>query len=112
MVGPSTREWKVLRETDGERFVVLKKGDNFQGEFANTKTEVEVKLMFEECSYVIRYPLATELFANKKVGSAMRSNANSHDEWDGPRTIDLGVAKTFSITIMRLPRWKRCDCSK
>jgi len=46
MVGPSTREWKVLRETDGERFVVLKKGDNFQGEFANAKNEIAAKRSF------------------------------------------------------------------
>lgn len=25
----------------------------------------------------------------------------------GPLMIELGVAKTFLITIMRLPRWKR-----
>jgi hypothetical protein len=37
MVGPSTREWKVLSETDGERFVLLKKGENFRRDFANGK---------------------------------------------------------------------------
>jgi hypothetical protein len=63
--------------------------------------------MFENVLYAIRYPLATELFANKKVTSATRSNVNSHDVCDGPLAIDLGVAKKNSITIMRLPRWKR-----
>ena len=63
--------------------------------------------MFENVLYAIRYPLATELFANKKVTSAIRSSVNSRDEFDGPATIDFGVAKTFPITIMRLPRWKR-----
>ena len=29
MVGPREREWKVLRETNGERFVGLKKGHCF-----------------------------------------------------------------------------------
>jgi len=29
---------------------------------------------------------------------------NLHDEKDGPPGIEKGVAKTFSITIMRLPR--------
>jgi hypothetical protein len=33
MVGPPQGEWKVLRDTDGERFVVNKKGCAFQGEF-------------------------------------------------------------------------------
>ena len=32
--------WKVLRETDGERFVALKKGRSFSGEFANYKNEI------------------------------------------------------------------------
>ena len=41
MVGPATREWKVLRETDGERFVVIRKGENFRGEFANAKNEID-----------------------------------------------------------------------
>ena len=43
MVGPSTPEWKVLRETDGERFVAVEKGDNFQGEFAHAKNEIEAR---------------------------------------------------------------------
>jgi hypothetical protein len=30
MVGPATRVWKVLRETDGERFVTRKKIAVFQ----------------------------------------------------------------------------------
>jgi hypothetical protein len=37
MVGPCDREWKILRETDGERFVALNKAASFQGEFANEK---------------------------------------------------------------------------
>ena len=83
---------------------------SFQGEFATAKTQIDAKRsiwMFENVLYAIRYPLATELFANKKVASATRSNVNPHDVFDGPLTIDFGVAKTFPITIMRLPRWKR-----
>lgn len=37
MVGPSTYEWKVLRETDGERFCGSQKDDYFLGEFAKEK---------------------------------------------------------------------------
>jgi hypothetical protein len=43
MVGPCVREWNVLRETDGERFVALKKGCGFSGEFANHKKEFRLK---------------------------------------------------------------------
>jgi hypothetical protein len=39
MVGPPEHEWKVLRETDGVRFVALKKGRCFQGEFAACENE-------------------------------------------------------------------------
>ena len=43
MVGPSDREWKILRETDGERFVALKKAGSFQGEFATAKNEIDAE---------------------------------------------------------------------
>ena len=39
MVGPCPSEWKVLRETDGERFVPLTKGFGFQGHFAECGDE-------------------------------------------------------------------------
>jgi len=39
MVGPCHHEWKVLGETEGERFVVLKKGPTFQGQFADCEKE-------------------------------------------------------------------------
>lgn len=29
IVGPARTEWKVLRDTDGERFVVMNKGHGF-----------------------------------------------------------------------------------
>ena len=37
MVGPCEREWKVLRETDGERFIAPKKVCCFQGHFAELR---------------------------------------------------------------------------
>jgi hypothetical protein len=43
MVGPRAREWKVLRETDGERFVVLKKGDSFKENLQTQKYEIDAK---------------------------------------------------------------------
>jgi hypothetical protein len=43
MVGPPGREWKVLRETDGERFVGFKKGENFRRDFANANYEIDAK---------------------------------------------------------------------
>jgi hypothetical protein len=39
MVGPCERQWKVLRETDGERFMALKKVRCFQGHFAGCGNE-------------------------------------------------------------------------
>ena len=35
------REWNVLRETEGERFVVVKKDDNFQENLHTQKNEFE-----------------------------------------------------------------------
>ena len=110
MVGPGRYEWKILRETEGERFVLRYKADGFQREFANRKKLnrcAAIPWTFENVLYAIRYPLATELFANEKVTDATRSNTNLRNVDHGPLLIDLGVAKTFSITIMRLPRWKR-----
>jgi hypothetical protein len=34
MVGPSRTVWKVLRETEGERFVVKKQSAQFSSRFA------------------------------------------------------------------------------
>ena len=63
--------------------------------------------MFENVLYAIRYPLARELFANQNADNRTSVSDDLHDVSDGPPLIDFGVAKTFSITIMRLPRWKR-----
>ena len=56
MVGPCTREWKVLRETDGERFMGLMKGCCFQGDFADCENENRSNAIFlriENFLYVI-----------------------------------------------------------
>jgi two-component sensor histidine kinase len=69
MVGPDSSDRKILRETDGERFVLLTKGRNFQGEFANCEKEhllKEMNLTIKNSLYVISYPLARELFAFRK----------------------------------------------
>jgi hypothetical protein len=69
MVGPGISYWKILRETDGERFVLLKKGRGFQGEFANCEKENHRKkrhLTIKSFLYAIRYPVARELFAFQK----------------------------------------------
>lgn len=110
MVGPDTCDRKILRETDGERFVLLTKGRTFQGEFANCEKENLLKEMYltiKNSLYVISYPLARELFAFRKNRCAAFEGMNLHDVSNGPLKIELGVAKTFLITIMRLPRWKR-----
>jgi hypothetical protein len=57
--------------------------------------------------YTIIYPLAVELFAFQKDRSAAVNRIFLVLCEHGPPEIELGVAKTFSITIMRLPRWKR-----
>jgi hypothetical protein len=110
MVGPGIGDRKILRETDGERFVPLKKGRSFQGEFANCEKEKSIErnhLMIKSFLYVIRYPLARELFALRKNRCGASTRMNLHDVINGPLKIELGVAKSFLITIMRLPRWKR-----
>ena len=56
---------------------------------------------------MIIYPLALELFAFQKDRCTPANKIFSAWCEHGPREIELGVAKTFSITIMRLPRWKR-----
>jgi len=56
MVGPCIREWKVLRETDGERFMGMKKGCCFQGDFADCENENRWNAIFlriENFLYVI-----------------------------------------------------------
>jgi len=37
MVGPASSEWKVLRATDGERFVVTYKNNVFSGELLTAR---------------------------------------------------------------------------
>ncbi len=63
--------------------------------------------MIKTLLYVITYPLALELFAFRNERRARQNRMNFYPITDGPPRIDFGVAKTFSITIMRLPRWKR-----
>ena len=55
----------------------------------------------------IIYPLALELFALPGDRCVAINRMNLSVVTDGPPEIELGVAKKFSITIMRLPRWKR-----
>ena len=50
------RQWKVLRETDGERFVAIEKGCCFQGDFADRENENRWNTIFlriENFLYVI-----------------------------------------------------------
>ena len=66
MVGPRKRVWKVLRDTDGERFVPLKKGCCFSGEFAERENEIRANKIYAAIKNfldAILYPHATELFA-------------------------------------------------
>jgi len=63
--------------------------------------------MIEILLHVIIYPLALELFAFQSDRSGLLFQRKFAVEIDGPLRIEKGVAKTFSITIMRLPRWKR-----
>jgi len=39
MVGPASSEWKVLRATDGERFVKIWKGAIFLSDLLSSKTK-------------------------------------------------------------------------
>ena len=63
--------------------------------------------MIKTLLYTIIYPLAIELFASRKNRGVATNGMNLNVVWNGPPEIDLGVAKKFSITIMRLPYWKR-----
>lgn len=63
--------------------------------------------MIKTLLYVIMYLLAIELFALQKDRCAVANGINSGVLKDGPPEMELGLAKTFPITIMRLPRWKR-----
>jgi hypothetical protein len=56
MVGPCERQWKVLRETDGERFMAPRKNYCFQGDFADCENENRSNAIFsgiENFLYVI-----------------------------------------------------------
>jgi hypothetical protein len=69
MVGPPLCEWTVLRDTDGERFVLLNKGCIFSGEFESCKKEnprKKISSTIKTLLDVIIYPLAVELFALRK----------------------------------------------
>ena len=110
LVGPWTILWKVLRDTDGERFVATNKGCIFQGDFETREKgnqREEIYLTIETLLYVIIYPHALELFALRKDRCALQNRSDLRRITDGPPEIEFGVAKTFSITIMRLLRWKR-----
>jgi hypothetical protein len=53
------------------------------------------------------YPRAVELFALQNDRSTRANKIFFTRGEPGPPKIELGVAKKNSITIMRLPRWKR-----
>jgi hypothetical protein len=58
--------WKVLRETEGERFVPQNKVRDFQGRIAATKNyslRCSLYFQFKNVLYAIRYLLAIETFA-------------------------------------------------
>ena len=63
--------------------------------------------MIKTLLYTIIYPLALELFALRKNRAVSTNGMNLNIVKNGPPEIDLGVAKKFPITIMRLPYWKR-----
>jgi len=66
---PRARVWKMLRDTDGERFVVHNKVSAFSGEFARRKkrnSATALTLAIEISLDAIIYPLALELFASRK----------------------------------------------
>jgi hypothetical protein len=99
--------WKVLRDTDGERFVATYKGYGFSGDFVTCKIKnhrEEICLLIETFLYVIIYPLALELFAFRKNRCKLQNKINLRMVRHGPPQIDLGVAKKNPINIMRLPR--------
>ena len=67
MVGPPRCVWKVLRETEGERFMAENKVRDFSGRIAVTKKyslRCSLYFQFKNVLYAIRYLLATETFAN------------------------------------------------
>jgi hypothetical protein len=66
---PRARVWKILRDTDGERFVVHNKVSAFSGEFAGCKKRNSARAIAFAIEIVldaIIYPLALELFALQK----------------------------------------------
>jgi hypothetical protein len=81
------REWKVLRDTDGERFVLQNKVSTFSGEFVSAKKEnqrARIYFKIETLLYAIIYPLATELFASRKDRLAITIRMNLALVNDGP----------------------------
>jgi len=87
-----------------------KQSARFSGRIAATKKyslRCSLYFQFKNVLYAIRYLLATETFANWKVTYTTLRKRKLLFICDGPPSTELGVAKTFSITIMRLPRWKR-----
>jgi hypothetical protein len=71
--------WKVLRDTDGERFVVIKKDAVFKEIFETRKKENQHEAIFLAIKillYVIIYPHATELFALRKDRCALQNKMN------------------------------------
>jgi hypothetical protein len=77
----------VLRDTDGERFVVSKKGAVFKEVLLvaknNTCAQRDI-LMIENSLYVIIYPHALELFASRKNQRGRQNSMNFSWITDGP----------------------------
>ena len=66
MVGPRTSVWKVLRETEGERFLASIKVSFFQANLRVAKMQFNARSVFQSIKillHAIKYPLAIELFA-------------------------------------------------
>jgi hypothetical protein len=102
--------WKVLRDTDGERFVVENKRCAFSGEFVRCKKRNPLEKFSSAIEIfldAIIYPRPVELFAFQKDRCATANRIFFAQCAYGPPEIELGVAKKIPITIMRLPRWKR-----
>lgn len=115
MVGPVSSESNVLRATDGERFVVICNGMIFREICQRQKQKGSCEgpnLTIEILLYAIMYPVAIELFAFQNYRCARTFRRKYVIKKDGPPGSKNGLAKNFSITIMRLPRWKRMNCRK
>lgn len=71
--------WKVLRDTDGERFVIQKKNVVFKEILKRSKKQINTKaicLAIKILLYAIIYPHARELFAFRKKRSGLQNKMN------------------------------------